>query len=433
MGGSMVARRHDGTRPARLLVLGLGLLCALPAAFPASAQELPPSSDAARRQLQRAEQNRAAQLAQQRAAAMRAQQAAAESDRLAASRAEAAAKLRTTEEAIADLASRMDGLARARAAVAARLRARQADLQPMLPLIERLSLYPAETLLAAPAPPQQAVTGLLVIKGLTERLRQEMLALRQDAAEQARLDAELRDETARLAAARAAQAAAGAALDQQIATAEQSRQAAEAAASTAARRAQAEAARAATLRGLIANLDAARQAAEEQAREEAAQAEQRRREAEAEAANARAEQLAPPPGPGPSATGTLVSPVAGGVVREWGAATEAGPANGVTYGPPPAARVVSPCGGRVVFAAPFRSFGRLVIVDCGGGYHFVLAGLERLDVDVGQAVHAGEPVGAMPDWDPGRAGDRPALYVELRRGGQPVNPEPFLRAKGGAG
>jgi septal ring factor EnvC (AmiA/AmiB activator) len=45
-------------------------------------------------------------------------------------------------------------------------------------------------------------------------------------------------------------------------------------------------------------------------------------------------------------------------------------------------------------------------------------------------VQAGEPVGVMPGWDPRASGSRPALYVELRKDGQPVNPAPFLRAKG---
>jgi septal ring factor EnvC (AmiA/AmiB activator) len=92
--------------------------------------------------------------------------------------------------------------------------------------------------------------------------------------------------------------------------------------------------------------------------------------------------------------------------------------------------VVSPCGGRIVFAGPFRSFGLLLIVDCGGGYHFVLAGFQRLDAQVGQSVQPGEPVGIMPNWDPRASATRPSLYVELRQNGQPVNPAPFLRAKG---
>jgi septal ring factor EnvC (AmiA/AmiB activator) len=83
----------------------------------------------------------------------------------------------------------------------------------------------------------------------------------------------------------------------------------------------------------------------------------------------------------------------------------------------------------VAFAAPFRSFGLLMIVDCGGGTHFVLSGLFRIDAEVGQTLQPGEPVGIMPSWDPRTPGSsKPLLYVELRRNGVPVNPAPFLRS-----
>ena len=70
----------------------------------------------------------------------------------------------------------------------------------------------------------------------------------------------------------------------------------------------------------------------------------------------------------------------------------------------------------------------LLIVDCGGGYHVVLSGFDRLDVKLGQSLVAGEPVGVMPTWEPGSEAHRPALYVELRRDGTPVNPAPWLRS-----
>jgi septal ring factor EnvC (AmiA/AmiB activator) len=122
-------------------------------------------------------------------------------------------------------------------------------------------------------------------------------------------------------------------------------------------------------------------------------------------------------------------PVAGAVVRRWGDRTEVGPANGMSFRAPPLGRVVAPCAGRVAFAGPFRSFGVLIILDCGGGYHFVLAGLDRLDVQVGTSVQAGEPVGVMPGWDPASSGAHPGLYLELRREGQPIDPAPFLRGR----
>ena len=166
-----------------------------------------------------------------------------------------------------------------------------------------------------------------------------------------------------------------------------------------------------------------------------ARADRARQDATAADARRRQAALARPAGPGLSERpGPLFAPVAGAVVRGWGERTEAGPSNGITVRPPPAARVTAPCGGRVAFAGPFRSYGMLLILDCGGGYHFVLSGFERLDVSVGMAAQAGEPVGAMPAWDPRDTGrgatSRPALYIELRRDGQPVNPAPFLRAHG---
>ena len=44
---------------------------------------------------------------------------------------------------------------------------------------------------------------------------------------------------------------------------------------------------------------------------------------------------------------------------------------------------------------PFRSYGQLLILNAGGGYHVLLAGMERISVDLGQFVLTGEPVAVM--------------------------------------
>jgi septal ring factor EnvC (AmiA/AmiB activator) len=131
----------------------------------------------------------------------------------------------------------------------------------------------------------------------------------------------------------------------------------------------------------------------------------------------------PEPRPEPG-TGRAL-PVAGRVTTGWGEAGPGGPHRGITFAASPGARVVSPCTGRAVYAAPFRSFGLLLIVDCGGEYHFVLAGLDRLDVAAGQRLLAGEPVGLLA----GPGGPGASLYVELRRGGQPVDPRPWFAGR----
>jgi septal ring factor EnvC (AmiA/AmiB activator) len=382
------------------------------------------------RQLQQLERARTAQLAAGREAAGRLAAAQAEAKRLADARVATTASLRTLETATAEAATTTEALAKRRADAEARLKARSAALAPLLPLIERLSLYPAETLLAVPGQPEQALNGLLVLKGLTRQLEADAEALRAEQAEVARLTKALSMQEAKLSAAQASQAAQAAALDRQIADARSRGQAAEDAATEAARKAAEQASQADTLRAALAQLELARRQAEAQARAQAMLAEHQRRDVVANEARRREVVLAQPAGPGlGEARGQLGAPVAGAVLTGFGDPSDAGPARGISYGAPPSARVSAPCGGRVVFAGPFRSFGQLMIVDCGSGYHFVLAGLNRLDVPVGHMVQAGEPVGVMPNWDPRTQGSRPSLYVELRQNGSAINPAPYLRGR----
>ncbi len=86
---------------------------------------------------------------------------------------------------------------------------------------------------------------------------------------------------------------------------------------------------------------------------------------------------------------------------------------------------MAPYDGLVVFAGPFRGYGRILILEHGEGYHTLLAGLTRIDTVLGQWLAAGEPVGLMEKEDR----DAPVLYVELRRNGQPINPLPWLASQ----
>jgi murein hydrolase activator len=116
-----------------------------------------------------------------------------------------------------------------------------------------------------------------------------------------------------------------------------------------------------------------------------------------------------------------------------------GTMRGVSFTTRPKAAVSSPADGWVSFAGPFRSYGRLLIINAGDGYYLLLAGMDRIDVEVGQFVLAGEPVGAMGEG--GTSGsavntsqtasskddDRgdPVLYVEFRKDGGSIDPEPW--------
>ena len=112
-------------------------------------------------------------------------------------------------------------------------------------------------------------------------------------------------------------------------------------------------------------------------------------------------------------------PVVGKVIKYFGAKVR-----GTTIRTRPAAEVVAPRAGRIVFAGPFRGYGRLLIIQHAGGYHILLAGLARLDAGLGDEVLAGEPIGAMGS----QSGGANHLYIELRHSGRPINPLPWLAA-----
>lgn len=134
------------------------------------------------------------------------------------------------------------------------------------------------------------------------------------------------------------------------------------------------------------------------------------------------------------AKGLLPQPVAGVRVKDFGAADGVGGAEkGLTIATRMGAQVTAPCDGWVVYAGPFRSYGQLLIINAGGGYHVLLAGMERITVDLGQFVVAGEPVavmgnGARAGGAAGSASAQPQLYVEFRKDGISIDPAPWWAA-----
>jgi Membrane-bound metallopeptidase len=93
--------------------------------------------------------------------------------------------------------------------------------------------------------------------------------------------------------------------------------------------------------------------------------------------------------------------------------------------------VTAPVDATVLYAGPFRSYGQLLILDPGDGYHIVMMGMARLNVSLGQSVLAGEPVGVMGETRLASIaatsfdGTTPELYVEFRKDGKPVDPKPW--------
>ena len=142
--------------------------------------------------------------------------------------------------------------------------------------------------------------------------------------------------------------------------------------------------------------------------------------------------------------GKLNLPVRGVLLRSFGEADGlGGVSEGMTIETRAQAPVISPSSGRVVFAGAYSGFDQLLIIDVGGGYHMVLAGMSKIDVKVGDNIAAGEPVASMggkrlrrlagvstdaasllaSNFSTGQT--QPILYVEIRKNGNSVNSSPW--------
>lgn len=127
--------------------------------------------------------------------------------------------------------------------------------------------------------------------------------------------------------------------------------------------------------------------------------------------------------------GQLLIPVAGSFVQKFGGGNNT--AIGDTIATQPGAIVTAPVDAIVAYAGSFRSYGQMVILDVGQDYHILLAGMGKINVQQGQFVLSGEPLGAMgtqqiasaTSLDIGKTA--PMLYIEFRKQGKPVNPAPW--------
>jgi murein hydrolase activator len=128
--------------------------------------------------------------------------------------------------------------------------------------------------------------------------------------------------------------------------------------------------------------------------------------------------------------GSMSQPVVGRRVLRFGDIARNGlRMKGEAYLTRDNALIRTPCDGWIVYAGEFRSYGQLLIINAGGDYHILLAGLSQVDVTMGQFVMAGQPVGKMGgrrassnDQAPYRSSP---FYVEFRHKEQPINPAPW--------
>ncbi|UCH72637.1 MAG: peptidoglycan DD-metalloendopeptidase family protein [Rhodospirillales bacterium] len=330
------------------------------------------------------------------------------------------AELVALEERLAELNARerdiRDALSRRRYAMSGTLAA-----------LQRLSRRPPQTLLAFPdAPTRMARSGMLLQVALP-RIRDEAdrLAAMLDELAGVREETRLRlaSVTAETTALEAEQERLAGILRRKSVVLKQT----ESERREVNRRVDELARKAKSIRELLAQIEAerlAREAAESERRAQLAAQQAAALGRRAPERPGPAGDLAKPAGIRPfPANGPITDPTSARIVLYYGQRNKLGQTErGITYATRPGAQIVAPHDGRVAFAGPFESYGQILIIEHDGGYHTLLAGLERLDTSVGQWVLAGEPVGAMGETSLEGAG----LYLELRRDGQPINPQRWI-------
>lgn len=329
---------------------------------------------------------------------------------------------------IRDLDIQQDGVRRS-------LKGRRGILAEVLAALQRMGLNPPPAILVRPEDALGSVRSAILLGAVVPELRAQTAILVADLEELQRVTVAIHAERQRLEEAVRDQVAERERLDALLQ--EKARLRDETGERMAAEKARAEelAARATSLQDLIATLDT-RIASARQAREEAERAAAEER--------ARAEKLdrlrtrdRPVPEENRLVTGLpfdamkrrLFLPVSGRLQHRFGQLSPDGlHYTGDTIQTQSGSIVTSLADGAVLFAGAFRSYGQLLILDAGDGYHVVMAGMERLNVVQGQKVAAGEPVGAMGERRVAAvaaAGDemgQPELYVEIRKDRKPVDP-----------
>ena len=392
--------------PLRLL---LGVVIAIASTQSLNAQPTPSTGRVSEVERQaEAERERAAK-AEKEAEAVR-----KEVERLRGELIGAARQVQTGEAALARLEKRkreIDDLAAERTNA---LNARRGQLASLLGALERLASRPPEALLAQPGAPDDTVRAGLLLRAIIPRIEaaaaelrtqiEDLATLREEAERNA---TQLRGATASLQSERQRLEA----LLNEKARAEQERRQE---AQEGAKQAEKLAAQARDLRELIEKLDADRKQREEAAKRNRAPV------------TARAGIPAPPPGhlalAFTTTKGKLPLPARGAIYKRFGDDVRGQASRGIVVETRQRAAVVAPHDGQVVYAGEFRGYGLVLILEHGEGYHFLLAGLSRIDCAAGQWVLAGEPVGVM-----GNAGaDSQRLYIELRRQGHPIDPLSWL-------
>ncbi|MEZ5812287.1 MAG: murein hydrolase activator EnvC [Rhizobiaceae bacterium] len=336
-------------------------------------------------------------------------------------------------EDVSDIEARLDTLEKRKFDIHTSLKLRRGILAEVLGALQRMGLNPPPALLVTPEDALASVRSAILLGAVVPEMRAETEILFTDLQSLARITASIGDERQRLVERMTEQAAEKERLGRLLAERKRLQTQSEAEMMAERRKAEELVGKASNLKDLIASLES-EIGSIRRAREEARRAEEERKRREAELANR----------PVPRGNrlelsrsfsqlrGKVALPVAGRIVARFGSRDGVGgKRNGDTVQTQSGAIVTAPTDAIVLYSGPFRSYGQVLILDAGDGYHVVMAGLDRINAAFGQSVLAGEPVGAMGEIRLASSvahktgNNSPELYVEFRKNGKPVDPAPW--------
>lgn len=360
-----------------------------------------------------------ARIAQEIAAAIEAQ------DRVAEQLAAIAQSVQAQEQLVAASEAELKRLGAERAVLLAELGENQDSLSELLAGLQRLEQNPPPALVVEPNDILSALRGAMLLGTLVPELRTEAeaLALRLDqlAEIEAAISSRRQEVSGEIARLESQRVELGRLVGQKKALVSQSSGELEAER----KRTRSLAEKAKSLKQLLASLEEERKRkAAEEARLQADEAEALQRQEELK----RVPRMA-----FAEARGKLPFPAQGQIVRRYGEPDGlGGETQGLMIATRAGAQVTAPADGKVEFAGPFRSYGQVVILNPGGGYRVLLAGMDKVTADVGEFLRTGEPIGEMGS---GPASvtlfgevvqdGRPVLYIEFRNSTEAVDSGPW--------
>ena len=416
---------------------GMAVVALLVASFAAGAEETASIAPGAERQqvgqsvAEYERVSREISLTEERKASLAAEIAEVKKDSasITAALIQSAKTERKLSQDIEDITDRVEALKTQADGIKQSLAGRREVLAEVLGALQRMGLNPPPAILVTPEDALASVRSAVLLGAVVPGLRKETDALIADLTELSRIAASIDDERSRLTEAFGEQLAEKKRLELLVTEKQHLQTERETALAAEQERSKDLAGKAKSLKELIAALE---KQATEADKVRLAEAERLKRNEELAALPVpEANQLATA-APFQSLKGQLALPVTGKFGRRFGGEDgNGGVMQGDTVATQSGSIVTAPSDGSVLYAGPFRSYGQLLILNAGDGYHVVLAGMSRISVVSGQSVLAGEPIGAMGEARVASASAEtlgnaaPELYVEFRKDGKPVDPSPW--------